>query len=1064
MQVRLRRLKELFERHGLPWFEERDPALLRSDPFVLRHRAVTGTLASKEALALVIRHIVCHRGHHYGYYHDEGEFPWGDILEFKKVLSAIKDMTFTEHEISDLMEKVTTFGWNEVQIAEFRGTLLNRRATSEVIKNRLAAYSAIKKRHLRVSPKGLAFPRSLVWEHLEEIVQRHRHLLQDADSFLADLGVRPHEDKDRSIFFYHRKTPREMEEHSMKKTKKCRYARWLGLGDNIPCAERGDRVVAKFLALEFLATRRVELQDSARSRVYLPAALIEELLTWQEEFENRRVSESPLTWKSAKTKIDAVLWHEYGHKPLASTISDFNKDYFKSLQDLLCPDAGKRKSRASLSKEAAEELYRRATVNGYEPQNFRAAMLEYFQQRREAAYDPAGRYPQVEFLLGTVARHSRVPTVRHPNRKQAGEVATAGRLQRLFEELAPQLSGATTPDYCVIEVIGDPPRSERQKKEIAQEIEKRRAAAQARLADRGLTEKSGRTSRLRLKLFEQQQGRSPFTGNSLGENPFADNLQICHLYPDTRGGLFVEENLVLAPAEENALQRDRTPREAAQNFAQSWEAMEAHSRDMRWPETKRKIFAWNESSPPDFGNTTRMSQLARQLYVGVGQWMGIKDIPDPTLRENRRAERIGTPSGYLTSVARAAWQMPRKGRSDLVHHLIDAVTLSFIPPGEGMNSVQNGGIFFDQLLPESGKIRLSALPIGPDPAEIETLTAHDAPVCPVVNFRPASSKSSLHDQTILGLHKGVQLASHAGFDTDKSTLDCVGLRQALLNGGIPASLIPSTSELQRWLSSEDTSPLHLNNGQIVRRKITHASKEKEFFPGLGITARVNESGAWAQIKIFNAGKYEGLEIWQEMNARKNRMDYILQRVPDRRAMEALLRMGFQWLSRIVGNSSAEDPSLQQARVSVLALKPSTSMAWRKAATNPKARTLLKKLVEIGCPLRGSEAVAWSEVEKAIYGSEIPAGATRMVDPRSGRPVMVRKGDLFLVKVTEDGKLAKPGVSFQRHWFRVSAIQSDGRIKLKACRLQEWKEIMISKESIASVILDSTHDSPPDPAE
>ncbi len=1065
LQVRMKRLRDLFQKYDIPWFEDRDPALLHSDPFVLRYRALTSRLASKEALSIAIRHIVAHRGHYYGYYNDsgevadeEGEFPWGDFVDFKKVMSAILEMSFTDEEIAALSEKAAAFGWKEEQVVQFRESMEERKASADAIKERLAAYAREKRPNLRRSPKGIAFPRAIVWEHLEEIVTRHSHLIPNYTEFLAELKIHPREDKSKAIFYYHRKTPDEMRVHFEKKTKKCRYAAWLGLGDDLHCESRDKPWIRKFLALEFLATRRVELANEGHSRVNLTPPLIESLLAWQEEYERARSSDKPLTWAAGKKVFERGIQEAFKTKPATSVSSDFNKQYLQTLQDLLCPSPANRKAKASLSDKAAEQLFSNATSSGYEPKSIRAALQDYFFQRREAVYDPTGRYPQVEFLLGTVARKSRTKTKRHPNRKQVGEVAVEGRLQHLFRDLSVELNGASAPDYCVIEVIGDPPRSEKQKKDILEEMEKRRQSAKARWAEFGVEETAGRSARLRLKLWKQQGGRSPFTGESLGEDPLSHHLHLCHLFPESRGGLCVDDNLVLAPVSENNLQKERTPQEAAEDLAGSWSLMQRHAADMKWSALKREIFGWENSEPPDFGNTTRMSQLARQLYVGIGRWIGLQDIPDPTLRENRRAERLATPSGFLTSVARSAWQMPRKDREDLVHHMVDAITLSFIPPREGLNSVQYGGIFFNQILPESGKVRLSALPLGPDPSVIEKLAADDAPRCPVVSFRSAASKSSLHDQTILGLHKGTRLASSKAFSADKKTLDPIGLRQLLLNTGIESDLVPSNPQLDHWLNSEAGEPLVLTNGQMVKRQRVFATKAKDFFPGLGLAAKPNKSGGWNGIKIFNAGKYEGLEIWKSWNQKRKTWDITLRRLPDPRAMESLLRMGFLWLQKIRENDSLQDEPAKESQEQLAKKEPKGAMAWRRASSGSAARKLLKTLVDSGFPIRGQETAPWQEVEKAIYGSPIPPRATRLVDPKTNKAALICKGDEFLLHTTPEGKAANDGEVFEAHWFRVSAIKSDDRIELQACRRTGWKRLL-SREGIASLFVrTSEHDS------
>src|SRR5690606_7368584 len=131
----------------------------------------------------------------------------------------------------------------------------------------------------------------------------------------------------------------------------------------------------------------------------------------------------------------------------------------------------------------------------------------------------------------------------HPNRCQAGELAVQGRLHQLFAELAPKLGGQTHPDCCIVEVIGDPPRNQKQATELAKDMEERRSHRDDIFKRHEVAETGSRSIRLRLKLWEQQAGRSPFTGLSLGADPLSTDLEIEHLFPQSRGGLWVEENL-----------------------------------------------------------------------------------------------------------------------------------------------------------------------------------------------------------------------------------------------------------------------------------------------------------------------------------------------------------------------------------------------------------------------------------------------------------------------------------------------------------------------------------------
>ena len=63
--------------HGLPWVS--DDVASRSDPFILRWRAIHGKLASREALSLCIRSCVMLRGFDYfAMSMEKGEYPWGE--------------------------------------------------------------------------------------------------------------------------------------------------------------------------------------------------------------------------------------------------------------------------------------------------------------------------------------------------------------------------------------------------------------------------------------------------------------------------------------------------------------------------------------------------------------------------------------------------------------------------------------------------------------------------------------------------------------------------------------------------------------------------------------------------------------------------------------------------------------------------------------------------------------------------------------------------------------------------------------------------------------------------
>lgn len=125
-QTRLKRLKGLFESHGLPWLPEDSDAMRRTDPFLLRHRALESKLASREALSIVIRHIVSHRGYDYQYFNEEGAYPWGDSTEYKTVMRDLQSLWLEATDATRVLQDAEGFGWNDADLAAFE-TLVHAR-------------------------------------------------------------------------------------------------------------------------------------------------------------------------------------------------------------------------------------------------------------------------------------------------------------------------------------------------------------------------------------------------------------------------------------------------------------------------------------------------------------------------------------------------------------------------------------------------------------------------------------------------------------------------------------------------------------------------------------------------------------------------------------------------------------------------------------------------------------------------------------------------------------------------------------------------------------------------
>jgi hypothetical protein len=824
-RTRLSRLDALLVKHGLPLpWKDNKAAYEHSDPFKMRHRAIRqegNGLGSKEGLAIAIRSCVALRGYDYGRFSEDGEHPWGRSHRLTDAFKWLTTATIDDNLAERLQEyaqrrelaadkKAADAKWMEFEeeIAK-RLKVSNEHTLETVLRDH---FKGEKHDNLRQRARGFAFPRQKVWEHLVQIVRRHAAMIDGVDGFLAALGVNPDDKKqfpdvrtasaarEKAIFWYNRKSLPEMEAHWAKKRKDCPYAARLGLGD-CKTSPRGHRSLRLWAMLEFGITRRVEItykdaemEKAAKSakqkvdkkkchkeflHVLTPNAVkaLVELVRGQYGeapdvlvLDKERRSEAK---KNAREIIEEDIEKHSGIaadlKPKTAVMAkeSWNESFFDQLEDIVAPNAIG--GTGSLYHATAERLFNTATAEGTdftaEGYNRRLVELEFYDWRRQSVLD-WGVYPQVEFLLGR--------RVKHGERK--GEVSRScqGFLRQLFAGFQVEghpLQGMSVPDYVTVEVVGDPPRTQKQKDEILKEHKKKRderreAFEKSPYADSGVA-----SVRRRLTLHGQQKGRCPYTGDPLPDDPLDSRLEIEHIYPAEMGGLSVDDNLVLTLRQTNGLKAKQTPLKwLGENRLRELATQNA---DMRWSALKREVFLWGtrrEDDPagkwpkhyddqgqllvPDFGNMTRTAQLARQLNAAVADWLGIAKQPE------EMAKRIATPSGWLASQALKSW-LPgyRKDRADLTHHLIDAAVLSHIPPREGMNSVHCGGIFFTERVSEINQQRPNemtdrlvtrALPGLLDMAAIQHWLpgeSREYEQCPVLLRKSRSKTGSLGDST-----------------------------------------------------------------------------------------------------------------------------------------------------------------------------------------------------------------------------------------------------------------------------------------------------------------------------
>ena len=1035
-RVRLRRLDKLLREHGLPcpWIDKPESAR-RTDPLKLRFRALDRAqgLDSPEALSFCIRSCVAHRGYSYGGT-EEGTYPWGEGSTFSRAATWLTNAYVT----TGLAEQLQGYA---DELTAGKDAQKSREHYLALIQARLAwsqeheLMSVLREHHkggkhdnLRAPARGFAFPQHIIWDHLVSIVTRHHSLIREPDAFLAALNINPKlaADKDSAararstaIFWYQRKTPFEMAEHWESKVARCPYAG----GDKLnlsppdqPCSLRSELAVRKWSMLEFAATRRVEVDapeclppDTPKAkRKKLPArrqlhplssSAVEALTKLAAQHHQALASGADRALLNqfkdrAKDIVTEDIRSAFGSEAKPAPMSKgksplWNATFFDQLGDLVAPSPSSLNGRASVCAAAAQRLHDIATNDStcYQPELVRLRLNEagYYDWKRQPRLD-GNPFPQVELLLGR----------RIKNGPQKGCIASSvpGFLRRLFARLQKEGRVAQSmPDYCIIEVIGDPPRNQDQKKEILKEQKQRREDRSKRFEGHDLSDQGIASKRRRITLHAQQGGRCPYTGEELPQDPLSAELEIEHIFPDSMGGLTVEDNLVLTRRSVNQAKGRQTPFEW--KGANGMKTMESFTQFMRWSAYKREIFTWGtrrEDSPdgrwkkhyqdngslrvPDFGNTTRVSQLARQLRAEALDWMGL------TQDFNEAARRIGTPSGWLAAQARKSW-LPAaeyvKDRSNLTHHLIDAAILAHIPPGTGQNHVRCGGIFYNEAVPVGDTIRWMtfALPeLSPAQRLAKWLPADsEYTECPVDRVTPRSKTKSIGDKSFwrqVDKDKPA-LAQRTALNPEFFKGDAYSLHGTLRQMKIPEPQIPSLATIDDWLNrataatSSDTpftEPLRLRDGTPVLNIWKFDGKGTIKTP-LGWTGYRNGQGTLTELRSL-AEKFDRLELWLGWNARSKRWEYQKRVIPLHSSLRHFKRMGFPWKQKLAALSGR---------------------SWRQE----------------------------------IVGK---------LHPFSKRVAIIRKEDVFQLSFGSDKALTQRSATpCWTGWYRVSAVSADLRIEL-----------------------------------
>lgn len=911
-RVRMRRLEALFEKHGLPWVSE--DVYSRSDPYKLRYRALKGILASPEALSLCIRSCVAHRGYDYrAMSRVEGDYPWGESNSFADAGKWLAS-AYIDDVLQDILLQLTPElvkrgkELEDEDIREWEVMVQKRAAISKQkgIPHMLEEYA---KKHINErKARGYNYPRAHVEEHLRTILERHKHLIEDYDSFVKALFLScdTPANKKKAIFHYNRKTPAEAKKHYESKVKECSYCDWLEILPGRKCALREEPMIRRWNVLNFLSNHRFYMKAGK-----LPASLLppseQAVRVLIKAIEEEHKTQEKVSWRASKSAFFAAL------KPLTiDTKNEWNKRQLEQLKELVAPTVKTRSKRAGMSEEAAIALYEQATGGGacLEPAAVEKWKKDcgFYHFLQSSLTAEGGIYPQVRALIGTLRKPSK-----------GGGFATTGLLQRVFEkELKEVLGGKSTPDYCVIECIKSPALNKEQKSEIEKTQKENKKKKEKRAEKYGRESGLTHAEALRMRLFEEQGGDKdkpavcPFTGRELGTDPFSDDLELAHLFPDSRGGLYIAENLVLTTRKVNHDMGNRTPKEAAESALLgwlSWAEMKNGMKNFRWGKMKKELFCFGEDesiSFPDFNNMTRTAQLARELRRMVAAWMGIE-----TDAEAMRT-RIGNVAGVYTAAARKCMlgEDYVKDRCDNNHHRYDAAVMTCIPPGEGLNDARYGGVFSTTSGDKEHNRRFSCIvpkEILPDFAALREMQPS------VIKPRSRSKSKPLGDSTFWRIEVDRQTSQRTPLDPSKMRVADIyaSLRKAMEYAlgkadskcKVTMEVIPSEKEIEKWQSTYQpalagdpisSAPLRYRNGTPIKC-VRKYSKKRSFEKPIGWSG-IHENETFGQMRNLDAAN-DRLEVWLGWNTKKKRWQYYKRVIPTREVLIALKRMGFPWRGR-----------------------------------------------------------------------------------------------------------------------------------------------------------------------
>ncbi|MBX5455063.1 MAG: type II CRISPR RNA-guided endonuclease Cas9 [Acidobacteriia bacterium] len=351
---------------------------------------------------------------------------------------------------------------------------------------------------------------------------------------------------------------------------------------------------------------------------------------------------------------------------------------------------------------------------------------------------------QMEKLLGGI----RNPTV----------LRTLGELQKVANTL---LRAYGKPDAIRLEFARDLKQSAEERREIdsnQRKREKNREKAREKLRElnKAADGREGEENVLRLLLWEEQGGLSPYSGKTIScaDALSAEATEIDHIFPLSRSFDDAQANKVLCFVSENREKGNRTPYEWLNPQKDDWQHLTntvwPRMIEAGWPLAKRRRCEKPSLEAADdeaFTNrqlvdTAFISRAAREylgLLFGGGQ-EGLNKVQPVAGRATALLRRVwGIGLGRLLDAENGT---DTKVRDDLRHHAIDALTVALTTPG----TVHALSRYWQ--IRETTRTRQDFLP--PWPGFREQVKAKVEEI--VVSHRVQAKLSGpLHDETRLGM-------------------------------------------------------------------------------------------------------------------------------------------------------------------------------------------------------------------------------------------------------------------------------------------------------------------------